>query len=206
MPGLLAENFAAGEAGDDEMRTVSVLCAAPRTIYRSLECVEVYDRKRDVRAFVGGTPIIAHPPCRGWSAKTRHQAKPEPGEMDLGLLCADWLRTCGGVLEQPAWSHLFAAAGLPIPPHRSADGGLWSLQVEQFWWGFPTPKPTWLCFSLIDPSDVDLPFRLRNRGSRKANRYDTWSRLSAANRSRTIEPFARWLVAITRTAKTLDRS
>jgi len=64
------------------MKTVAVLCAAPRTIYRSLEAVEVYDRRRDARTFAGGMPIIAHPPCRGWSAKTRHQAKPEPGEMN----------------------------------------------------------------------------------------------------------------------------
>lgn len=201
--GVFAEDRES-ETGADEMKTVAVLCVAPRTIYRSLEAVEVYDRRRDARTFAGGMPIIAHPPCRGWSAKTRHQAKPEPGEMNLGFLCADWLRKCGGILEQPAWSHLFDAAGLPIPPHQSADGNLWSIQIEQYWWGFPTPKPTWLCFSGIDPSEVHLPFRLRNRGSRKRNRYDTWSRLTATKRSRTIEPFARWLVALARAAKTQD--
>ena len=119
--------------------------------------------------------------------------------MDLGLWCADQLRICGGVLEQPAWSHLFAAAGLPIPPHR--DGDLWSLQVEQYWWGFPTPKPTWLCFSRVDPGCVELPFRLRARGSRKKNRYDAWSKLTSRKRSATPLAFAAWLVELARLAR-----
>lgn len=179
-------------------RIVSVLCAAPRSVYRDLPGVEVYDRRRDARTFAGDTPIVAHPPCRGWSAKTRHQAKPEPREMELGLWCAEQLRRCGGVLEQPAWSHLFAAAGLPAPLQTMGD--LWTIQVEQYWWGYPTPKPTWLCFCRVAPCTVHLPLRLRNRGSRKRNRYDAWSRLTAAKRSLTVGPFAAWLLEAARQA------
>ena len=187
------------------MRVVSILCAARKSVYHAMDAVEVYDARRDALTFSGGTPIVAHPPCRGWSAKCRHQAKPEPGEMDLGLWCCDRLRDCGGVLEQPAWSHLFAAGRLPAPLHD--DGDLWTVQVEQYWWGFPTPKPTWLCFCGVDPADVELPFRLRARGSRKANRYDAWSKLTAKKRSATPIAFAEWLVAIARvTSRTFPGS
>jgi len=180
------------------MRTVAILCAARKSVYHSLAGVDVYDAARDALTFPGGMPVVAHPPCRGWSARTRHQAKPAPGEMDLGLWCADQLRRCGGVLEQPAWSHLFAAAGLPLPLQRC--GELWTIQVEQYWWGYPTPKPTWICFCRVDPCTVHLPFRLRNRGSRKSNRYDAWSRLTTRKRSATPVEFAAWLVDLARKA------
>ena len=103
---------------DCTLRLVSVLCASRNSVYKTLDAVDVYDATRDARTFPGNTPIIAHPPCRSWSAFCRHQAKPEPGEAELGLWCAEQLRKCGGVLEQPAHSRLFAAAGLPLPNQR----------------------------------------------------------------------------------------
>jgi hypothetical protein len=115
--------------------------------------------------------------------------------MELGLWCAEQLRRCGGVLEQPAWSHLFAAADLPPPLQTSGD--LWTLEVDQYWWGFPTRKPTWLCFCCVDPCLVHVPLRLRARGKRN----DPWPSLSKAQRSFTVEPLAVWLVDIARQAR-----
>ena len=175
---------------------VAILCAARKSVYHAMQGIEVYDVIRDARTFTGGMPVVAHPPCRGWSAKCRHQAKPEPGEMELGIWCCNQVKQWGGVLEQPAWSHLFVAAGLPTPMHRIDD--LWTIQVEQYWWGFPTPKPTWLCFSHIDPVDIQLPFRLRVSGSLQVK----FKQLSSRKRSMTTPKFAEWLVDVARKART----
>jgi hypothetical protein len=110
------------------------------------------------------------------------------------LLCVEQLRECGGVLEHPAFSRLFDAADMPKPgePER---GGLWSIAIDQAWWGDGRRKATWLCFSRVEPSAVDVPFVLcEQRGDREA-----WNRLSKNKRSATPEPFARWLVDCART-------
>lgn len=83
------------------MRTVAALCVAPNSVYKTMLGVDAYDKGRDVRQFAGGMSVVAHPPCRAWSAYTSHQAKPEPGEKELGLLCADWLKREGGGTGAP---------------------------------------------------------------------------------------------------------
>ena len=176
------------------MRRVAVLCAARNSVYHQMEDVDVYDLDRDARTFPGGLPVVAHPPCRAWSAYCAHQAKPEPGEKELGIWCCEQLRQHGGVLEQPAHSRLFAAAKLPIPGLRT--GHLWSLAVRQSWWGHPVHKATWLCFSRINQSDVEVPLRLRDtRGDRRG-----WQVMSKNQRSATCPEFADWLVNIARIA------
>lgn len=177
------------------MRQVAILCAARKSVYWTLEGVEVYDDCRDARTFACGMPIVAHPPCRGWSAKCRHQAKPGPGEMDLGLWCCDRLRECGGVLEQPAFSHLFSAGGLPAP--GEIIGGVWTAEVWQAWWGYPMRKATWLAFSGIEKSSVEFPLRLHPRGGdRRAEQV-----MSRQQRSATPLAFAEWLVALARASE-----
>lgn len=171
--------------------SVAVLCASTRSIYHKLPSVDVYDKLRDARMFSGGCPVVAHPPCRAWSAYCSHQAKPEPGEKELGLWCCDMLRQCGGVLEHPAHSRLFAAAALPMP--GCSDGKLWSAFVLQSWWGDSRRKATWLCFSGIDRSEVEFPFALRatDKGDRRR-----WQVMSKHQRSATNETFARWIVEV----------
>lgn len=168
---------------------VAVLCVARNSIYKTLADVDCYDIARDVRSFAGGMPVIAHPPCRSWSAYCAHQAKPLPGEKELGPWCVEKLRECGGVLEHPAHTRLYAACDIPRPGERERNG-LWSLSVDQAWWGDSRRKATWLCFSGIDPASVAVPFVLREqRGDRAA-----WNRLSKNKRAATPESFARWLV------------
>lgn len=173
---------------------IAVLCAATNSIYHTLEDVDVYDSKRDARTFTGGVPVVTHPPCRAWSAYCAHQAKPEPGEKDLGLWCCEQLKRWGGVLEHPAHSRLFEAAGLPEP--LSFQGDLWTAAVKQSWWGDSRTKSTWLCFSKVRPDDVEIPFVL---GYPQHDRK-VWNTMSKGKRAATPPSMAQWLVNIAKTA------
>lgn len=178
-------------------RTVAALCVASNSPYKAMPGVEAFDKGRDVRSFTGGMPVVAHPPCRAWSAYTSHQAKPEPGEAELGFLCADWLRKEGGVLEHPAHSRLFDAAGLPKPGERRGD--LFTMLVLQAWWGYSMRKATWLCFSRVDVRHLPLPFRPHNsregQGDRRRQQV-----MSKNQRAATHPSMAEWLVSAARTA------
>jgi hypothetical protein len=167
---------------------VAVLCVAGNSVYKTFPDVDVYDVKRDARTFAGGMPIVAHPPCRAWSAYTAHQAKVGPGERELGIWCAEQLREWGGVLEQPAHSRLFDATGLPKPGLPIGD--LWTLPVWQCWWGYSMRKATWLCFSRVPRDAIEMPFKLHDQGADRRRQQV----MSHNQRAATCEPFARWLV------------
>jgi hypothetical protein len=115
-----------------------------------------------------------------------------PGEKELGLLCAEWLRRCGGVLEHPAHSRLFAAAGLPTP--GQSDGNLWTIEVWQAWWGYPMRKATWLCFCNVPIERVRVPLILHPHGCDRRRQQ----LMSKHQRAATTEAFARWLVEAAR--------
>jgi hypothetical protein len=175
------------------LKCVAVLCVARKSIYRSLPGVECYDVNRDVRTFQGGMPVVGHPPCRSWSAFCSHQAKPGPGEKELGPLVVEWLRKCGGILEHPAHSRLFAACALPRPGWTSR-GDCWSASVSQAWWGDTRTKNTWLCFFGISPNDVEWPLRLHEPvGDRRR-----WKAMCSQQRSATPPQMAQWLVETAR--------
>lgn len=174
-------------------RTVAVLCVAPRSIYHSMPGVEAFDMRRDARTFTGGMPVVAHP----WSAYCRQQVTAGPdvqkAEQEIGLWCVDQVRTWGGILEQPAKSHLWNAAGLPGPGDQK-DKTSWSLEVWQAWWGYTVKKSTWLYFRGIDPSLVHVPLRLHAAGNdRRAVQL-----MSHRQRSATCLAFAEWLVDLAR--------
>ena len=138
--------------------------------------------------------VVCHAPCRPWSAHCAHQAKPEPGEKELGPFCAEMLRQWGGVLEHPAHSRLFDAANLPKPGGSHAD--LWTVEVWQAWWGYPMRKATWLCFCGVSPEQIEVPFRLHPRGGDRR----TEQLMSKHQRSATTLEFATWLVDVARRA------
>lgn len=139
---------------------------------------------------------MAHPPCRAWSAYCAHQAKPAEGEKDLGPLCVDWLKQCGGILEHPAHSRLWDHCGLPKPGWTSC-GDWWSMEVNQSWWGDTRIKKTWLLISGVLPCDLpDFPLRLHDtRGDRRR-----WQVMSKHQRAATVPAFAEWLVTVARKA------
>lgn len=177
------------------MSQVSVLCVSSNSTYKKIPGIECYDSRRDARTFRGDTPIVAHPPCRAWSAYCAHQAKPEPGERELGLWCCDMLRKCGGVLEQPAHSRLFQAGGLPRPGELHDD--LWTAQVWQAWWGYPMKKATWLCFSGIDKNEILFPFRVHNPSGDRIRQQV----MSKNQRAATCMELALWLIDAARKTK-----
>jgi len=171
--------------------SVAVLCAAVRSVYFGLPGVDVYNLRRNAYSFKGGMPVIAHPPCRLWSVRVSHQAKcsdPE-SERNLGFWCVTQVKRYGGILEQPAFSRLFMAAGLPLPGGSiSVDG--FSISVYQFWWGHQVSKPTWLFISGADSLPA-IPFRLLGQETK-------WKNLSQTQRSATPLLFAKWLLEVAR--------
>lgn len=175
---------------------IAALCVSRNSIYKTIKGVECYDIERDARMFNGGMAIVAHPPCRAWSAYCAHQAKPLPGEKELGLWCVEKLRECGGVLEHPAHSRLFDAAAIPKPSEPPRDG-LWSIAVDQSWWGDSRKKSTWLCFSEVDRESIVVPFALRDTAGDRRR----WQVMSKHQRSATCEAFARFLVDCARLAR-----
>lgn len=192
----MSEDLKAAEDWRESGVMITVLCAARNSIYKGMENVEVFDCDRDARTFSGGSPVVCHPPCRSWSAFCAHQAKPLPGEKDLGPMCVDRLRVNGGILEHPAHSRLWEHLGIPKPGESMRDG-LWSMSVKQAWWGDTRTKNTWLLFSKIEPTKVQTPIRLHNsQGDRRR-----WQLMSKTQRSATVPAFAEWLVETARLVK-----
>jgi hypothetical protein len=191
--------------GESSTPPLAALCVSGRSIYKHLPGVVAYDRKRDARTFDAKTPAVAHPPCRFWSkflsvlalkaARANSLDVDVEAEKELGRWCVRTVMRCGGVLEQPAHSGLWADMGLPMPNQPARDG-CWTLYVEQGWFGYLTRKPTWLLICGVPKDQLPpVPFSLVN-GSR-ANSPG----LSAFARSRTVNSFAEWLVKVARLAK-----
>jgi hypothetical protein len=173
------------------MRPVAVLCCSGRSIYKHLPEVLAYDSQRDARTFTGGIPVVAHPPCRCWSKFLSHQAKPPDAraEMDLGRWCVDQVIRHGGVLEHPAHSKLWAACGLPKPGDWQ-DPFLYTMFVEQGWFGFPGRKRTWVLVSGVPKRELPvIPFRFENSAAGLA-----YKELA----SRTMPAFADWMLTVAR--------
>lgn len=174
--------------------TVAALCVSARSIYNHLPNVMPFTQAHDARTFPGGCPVVAHPPCRTWSKYLRHCAKPpdRAAEQELGRFCVRAVLANGGVLEQPAGSHLFADMNLPVP-NQPASPFWFTLYVEQQWFGYATPKPTWLMICGVPMNQLPpVPFSLVKPPD--ANQ----SGLSSFGRSRSITPFAEWLCQIAR--------
>jgi hypothetical protein len=124
-------------------------------------------------------------------------ADPE-AEKNLGIWCCSQVRKYGGIVEQPARSHLWKAAGLPLPCHKESDLSF-CLQVWQSWWGFPQKKATWLYFRGIPIEEIEIPLTLMNFHT--TDWFQNKSRGTDGSRSRTTPAFAQWLVDLARRAK-----
>ena len=169
---------------------VAALFVRADSSYKSMRGVDAWDEVRDASRYLGPWPVVAHPPCRGWG-RLRHLAKVRPGELALALFAVDRVRRFGGVLEHPASSQLWQAAGLPRPGERDAFGGF-TYVVHQSWWGHRAPKATWLYVVGVDPSYFPaVPFHLGLSDGRV-------ELMGRAERERTPERFATWLVELAR--------
>jgi hypothetical protein len=136
--------------------SVAVLFARADSIYKTLTGCDVWDAERDARRWPGGAPVVAHPPCRAWG-RLQHFARPREDERALGPWAVDRVREWGGVLEHPAFSHLWLYCALPAPGERDGFGGF-TLPITQSWWGHRADKATWLYVVGCGPRDIpDLP-------------------------------------------------
>lgn len=132
--------------------SVAVLFARADSNYKALPGTDVWDIERDARRYRGQAPVVAHPPCRAWG-RLRALAKPRPDEKELAIFAVAEVRRCGGVLEHPAHSTLWSAAGLPMPGQVDEFGG-WTLPIVQSWWGHRAEKATWLYIVGVAPAQV----------------------------------------------------
>lgn len=153
---------------------ISVLCALENSNYKNLDGFDVWDKNRNAYNFTGRNPVITHAPCSQWSV-LKGLSKPDLDEKNLAFFCLEKVKANGGIFEHPANSSFFREAG--IRP---------TISVDQFWFGFPARKPTWLYFSDCEPLPVPLRFDARET---------TVSKLWSNQRSITTVNFALWLKA-----------
>lgn len=189
---------------------IAVLFARVDSIYKTLPGCDVWDIERDARRWPGGSPIIAHPPCRAWG-RLRAFAKPRADEKDLARWAVDQIRQHGGVLEHPESSSLWTDKGLPRPGMKDEFDG-WTLPVHQYWWGHRAQKKTWLYIVGCAPSDVpEMPFKLGTAACRirldkrradgthiRKGDPDYQPLLGDAEREHTPLALAEWLVELAR--------
>lgn len=101
--------------------TVAVLFARADSCYKEMPECDVWDIDRDARKWAGGSPVVAHPPCRAWG-RLRTFAKPRKGERLLATWSVRQVRKWGGVLEHPASSTLWPKAGRVRPLVEKREG------------------------------------------------------------------------------------
>lgn len=181
---------------------ISVLFARSDSIYKTLDGVDVWDAERDALKWPGGNPVVAHPPCRAWS-QLRAFAKPRPGEKELALYAIKQVRKHGGVLEHPAGSSLWPAAGLPEPGETDQYGG-WTLVISQHWWGHLCEKKTRLYIVGCEPRDIpDMPMVLGESTHVQTYSHKCRRRPQMPHKLREHTPpeLAKWLVELARKTK-----
>ena len=178
---------------------IAVLFARKDSVYKTIAGCDVWDIDRDARNWQGGSACIAHPPCRAWG-RLRQFARPRPDEKALATWAVDRVRENGGVLEHPAGSLLWDAAGLPAPGQRDDVGG-WTLPILQFWFGHRADKPTWLYVVGVGPTDIPtLPIALGDAPCviQTRKREDYRPHVTKAEREHTPAALAHWLVELAR--------
>lgn len=179
------------------MANVTALFVAKNGVYFGQDDVDPWDESRDARGYHGPQPVVAHPPCQRWgnfwyggpSAPNRRFKGDDDGCFASALYS---VRTFGGVLKHPAYSHAWKWFGLG-PPQRS---GRWtqpdsyggrSCSVEQGNYGHQSKKATWLY-------GVGLEFPELVWGPSNATR--PLEHLSHKQRASTPEPFADLLIGM----------
>jgi hypothetical protein len=125
---------------DQNKVPVAVLFVRSDSFYKSMQSVDCWDIGRDARQWPGGSPLVAHPPCRAWG-KLRNMAKPRDDEKALAIFAVEQVRKWGGVVEHPAASTLWRACSLPEPGFTDEFGG-WTLPILQSSWGHRADKAT----------------------------------------------------------------
>lgn len=193
------------------MYKVAALFVTTTGAYFNLPFVDPWDVERDARLYAGPYPVVAHPPCerwgRYWHGSTRKPHQFKKGD-DKGCFAAALraVRTWGGVLEHPAYSHAWKAHGLNWPNQGAGwqdagDNQGATCYVEQGHYGHFSRKPTWLyavthththTYTLPELEWTRLPQRLHpialaRYGYEKARRMGMVAMIGGKNRKRIRE-------------------
>jgi len=190
--------------------TVAVLYARKNSVYKTIPGTDVYDIVRDARTWPGGTPVVAHPPCRAWG-RLRLFANPREDERELAVSAVSQVQTYGGVLEHPSGSTLWKHCGLPAPFAAPDEWGGWTLAVEQFHWGHRAAKATWLYIVGITRAELPpMPHREGEpthivSGSCRAGEGRR-PLITKTEREKTPPAFAHWLLDLARRCRASPES
>jgi hypothetical protein len=180
-------------------RRIPVLFVRPDSIYFDLPAADPYDAARNALAWSGGSPVVAHPPCRLWG-RLRHFSTAPDFERFMAIWAVAQVRRWGGVLEHPAASSLWPRCALPRPGAGRDECGGWTLPVDQIWWGHRARKPTWLYICGIAPRDIPaMPYSMAEPRAviardRRGGRNIDLPHVSHREREATPPDFASWLV------------
>lgn len=136
---------------------ISVLFVDKEGIYSKVPGLDLWDKERDARKYIGFNPVVAHPPCQRWGKLARvnfkrwggkHNVPWNDGGCFFSALAA--VRINYGVLEHPAQSYAWDFFGLQKPVKgmwRSAgDSWGWVCEVWQSAYGHRANKATWLYY------------------------------------------------------------
>lgn len=179
--------------------SVAALFVRRDSVYKSLG-VDSWDADRNALLWPGGSPIIAHPPCRSWG-QLSHMAKPEEGEKELAIWAIGLIRRWGGVLEHPRASKLWKELRLPLGEERDEFGGF-TMSVDQSWWGHRARKTTLLYICGCERNEVPAiplnftpPTHVISSEIRKGQ--PGWKpRVTKREREATPSDFAKWLIEL----------
>lgn len=150
----------------------TILCVNKKSIYKELG-MNCYDQDRNAYTLTGSEPVICHPPCQQWS-RLKHFAIYNREERDLAHFCLEKIHKNGGILEHPEGSSFFKEAG--IKP---------TISIDQFWFGFPARKRTYLYFHGYKPVQMPLKFDAIEKKV---------TQMSYKKRSDTTKELAIWLI------------
>lgn len=201
--------------------TVAVLFARRDSVYKTLPDCDVWDEDRDARKWPGGSPIVAHPPCKRWSSLNNLVLVRYPSQRerfahgnDGGLFAFTLaaVRRWGGALEHPAHSRAWRSFDLPRPAYMHWQRGVcngWCIELDQRSFGHPARKRTWVYAFVDEPPILPilpiLPSGRVVRVYRVRNADGTWSRTPASTLNHEIThaaaehtpiAFAKWLVDV----------
>jgi len=187
------------------VRQVAALFVRSDSTYKGMPGVDAYDIERDARRWPGGSPVVAHPPCRAWG-RLHYFAKPRDDERALGPWAVDQVREYGGVLEHPEASKLWLYCALPSPRGGEDVFGGWTLAITQHWFGHRADKATWLYVVGVGRGDIPvMPLQLGRApravspggGLRKGDPF--WRpHIRKDEREHTPAALAQWLVELAR--------
>jgi len=172
---------------------IAALFVRHDSIYKVFPGVDCYDVERDAKKWVGGCPVVAHPPCRAWSALAHMSTAPQ-SERDLTPWAVEIVRQWGGVLEHPQRSRIWRE--LPKPWMNDRWGTV--IECNQWHWGHVASKPTRLYVCGLS-SLPEMPLR---SGTPKKTvtgiKGQPGRRCTNIEREATPQDFAAWLVEVAR--------